>query len=298
MLAHWFEKKRGLASGIAVSGMGLGTFILVPLSQHFILLWGWRITFVATGILLAIILLPLNALLLRHKPHELGLYPDGLKGMDMMKPVGMGGSHTMKAEIDWTISKAFKTNAFWFLMAFTFLSFAGIFLVFVHNVKFMVDQGISKMTAAYIFAMVGIISSLFRIFWGWLSDHIGRELTFTAGALCACLGVVSLLMIGSTGSTSFAYAFFIFFGMGWGVTAPMFMAVAADLFKGKCFGLIYGVVEGGVGIAGALGAWVGGFIFDRTGSYQWAFALSIIFFVLSIIFVWLAAPRKAHLINA
>jgi MFS family permease len=183
---------------------------------------------------------------------------------------------------------------FGLLIGFTFLSFTGIFLVFVHNVKFMVDQGINKMTAAFIFAMVGIVSSLFRIFWGWLSDRIGREKTFTAGALCACLGVMSLLMIGRTGETVFAYAFFIFFGMGWGVTAPMYMAVSADLFKGKEFGLIYGIVEGGVGIAGALGSWMGGFIFDRTGSYQLAFSLAIIFYILSITFVWLAAPRKVR----
>ena len=292
ILAHWFEKKRGLASGIAVSGMGLGTFVLVPLSQHLILSWGWRMTFVALAILLVIILLPLNGLFLRHKPQELGLHPDGLEGGNLIESSKSKVNHNIETKVDWTLSKAFKTKAFWFLMAFTFLSFAAIFLVFVHNIKFMVDQGISKMTAAYIFAMVGIISSVFRIFWGWLSDRIGREKTFTAGALCACLGVASLLMIGSSGAVIFAYAFFVFFGMGWGVTAPMFMAISADLFKGKGFGLIYGMVEGGVGIAGALGAWIGGFVFDTTGSYQWAFLLAIVLFIISIVFVWLAAPRK------
>ena len=292
ILAHWFEKKRGLASGIAVSGMGLGTFVLVPLSQHLILSWGWRMTFVALAILLVVILLPLNGLFLRHKPQELGLNPDGLEDEKRIESETVKVNHNIGTKVDWTLSKAFKTKTFWFLMAFTFLSFAGIFLVFVHNVEFMVDHGISKMTAAYIFAMVGITSSLFRIFWGWLSDRIGREKTFTAGALCACLGVVSLLMIGSSGAVIFAYAFFIFFGMGWGVTAPMFMAISADLFKGKGFGLIYGMVEGGVGIAGALGAWMGGFIYDTTGSYQWAFLLAIVLFILSIVFVWLSAPRK------
>lgn len=88
--------------------------------------------------------------------------------------------------------------------------------------------------------------------------------------------------------------FSVFFGMGWGVTAPMFMAVAADLFKGKGFGLIYGTVEGAIGLAGALGAWAGGFIYDQTGSYQIAFILAIFFFMLSMAAVWLAAPRRAH----
>ena len=69
----------------------------------------------------------------------------------------------------------------------------------------------------------------------------------------------------------------------------------ADLFKGKSFGLIYGIVEGGVGLAGAIGAWIGGYIFDGTQSYQGAFQLCIICILMSIIVIWLAAPRKVRI---
>ena len=169
-----------------------------------------------------------------------------------------------------------------------------MWIILVHNVKFLVDQGIDKMTAALIFAMVGVVSSIFRIFWGWLSDRISRELTYTLGIICACLGAGSLMLFEIMGSRMFIYSYFIFFGMGWGVTAPMFMAVAADLFKGRIFGLIYGYVEAGIGIAAAFGAWVAGFIFDKTQSYQAAFILVIVTFLLAGIFVWLAAPRKYH----
>ena len=294
VLAHWFEKKRGLASGIAVSGMGFGTFFLVPLSQQLILSWGWRSTFAATGVLLLIVLLPLNGFFLRHKPQQMGLNPDGRQDPIADGPHHHGTGNTALSPIDWTFSKAVKTGSFWYLQAFVFFSFAAIFLIFVHNIKFMVDHDIDKMTAAFVFAMVGIISSIFRIFWGWLSDNIGREKTYSLGAFCACLGVLALLLLDRTGSKAWAYTFFVFFGMGWGVTAPMFMAVAADLFKGKGFGLIYGTVEGSIGLAGALGAWAGGFIFDQTGSYELAFMLAIFFFLLSMVAVWLAAPRRRH----
>jgi OFA family oxalate/formate antiporter-like MFS transporter len=152
------------------------------------------------------------------------------------------------------------------------------------------------MTAAFVFAMVGVVSSIFRIFWGWLSDRIGREITYTMGIICGCLGVGSLIFLEASGLKWFAYLFLIFFGMGWGVTAPMFMAVAADLFRGRVFGLIYGFVEAGIGIAGAFGAWVAGYIFDKTHSYQPAFVLTVVVFVLSCFFIWLAAPRKHRLI--
>jgi MFS family permease len=72
----------------------------------------------------------------------------------------------------------------------------------------------------------------------------------------------------------------------------MFMSIAADLYKGKNFGLIYGMLEGTIGIGGALGTWVAGYIFDRTQSYSWAFILAILFSLISILLVWFVAPRK------
>ncbi len=296
ILAHWFEKNRGLASGIAVSGMGLGSFLMVPLSQHSISLWGFRFTFVLLGILVLIVLLPLNGIFLRHKPQELGLYPDGLEAS--VPPFEGGKRHTensidMETD-DWTLGKAIGTRRFWALVLFPFFAFIGLFIIHVHNVKFLVDQGIDKMTAAYIYAMIGVISSGFRIFWGWLSDRIWREITYSLGTLCICLGIGSLLLMEITGQKALSYPFFIFFGIGWGVTAPLFISIAADLFKGKGFGLIYGIVEGGIGIAGAIGAWIAGFLFDMTHSYQWAFLLGIIAVLLSGLLVWVAAPRRVR----
>lgn len=295
VIAHWFEKKRGLASGIAVSGMGLGTFLLVPMSQKFITLWGWRTSFVILGIIVIVILLPLNGIFLRHKPEEMGLLPDGAKEQDRNHSNNKGKILSQgPIPVDWTFKKAVITGRFWALFWFPFLSIIGIYLILVHNVRFMVDQGIDKMTAAMVFAAVGIISSLFRIFWGWLSDRIGREMAYSLGMISGCIGLVSLILFARSNAGMFILTFAVFFGIGWGASAPMFMAVAADLFKGRGFGLIYGIVEGGVGFAGAIGAWIGGYIFDRTQSYQGAFLLCIVTMLMSIVVIWLAAPRKAH----
>ena len=292
ILAHWFEKKRGLASGIAVSGTGIGTFFLVPLTQSLISMWGWRLSFIVLGGLFLIILWPINAFFLRHKPKEIGQFVDGVIRENPSAPMLSEEQGQPKDINDWTLKKAMRTRQFWALIVFPFFSVMGIYIILVHNVKFLVDQGIDKMTAAFVFAMAGIVSAIFRIFWGWLSDHIGREITYTIGILLGCLGMISLLLLEATGLKSLVYAFLIFFGIGWGATAPIFMSVSADLFKGKIYGLIYGLVEGGIGAAGALGAWVAGSIFDRYQSYQAAFMLVIIVFLLSICFVWIAAPRK------
>lgn len=77
VLSHWFQRRRGLASGIAVSGMGIGSFALVPLTQYVIVTLGWRSAFKALGVVVFLLLFPLTALFLRHKPSDLGLEVDG-----------------------------------------------------------------------------------------------------------------------------------------------------------------------------------------------------------------------------
>ncbi|UCD78939.1 MAG: MFS transporter [Desulfobacterales bacterium] len=289
IMAHWFEKKRGFASGVAVSGMGLGTFVWVYLAQYLISLWDWRTAFAVLALLYLVILVPLNLWLLRHKPEDLGLQVDGnsaLSRKNSLDPVRPAPA------ADWTIWQVLKSGRFWALMSLAFFSVFAVYVVMVHSVKFLMDIGIDKMTAALILALTGVVSSIFRIFWGWLSDRIGREPTYTLGMAFGCLGAGALLMLASTQARFFAYGFFVFFGMGWGVAAPIFMAASADLFKGRVYGLVYGLIEGAIGAAGALGAWLGGFIFDRTGSYHGAFVLVLLAFGISTVFVWLAAPRK------
>ncbi len=294
ILAHWFEKKRGLANGLAVSGMGLGTFIFVPFSQQCISFLGWRLTFIIIGGLVILITLPLNAFLLRHKPQDLGSNPDGDKRNGLHESRKFSTAHNSSLNTDWDFKSAYKTGRFWYLMAFPFLAVIVVYIVLVHHVKFLIDQGMDKSTAAFVFGVTGIISLIFRIFWGWLSDSIGRETTYTIGSMCIFFGVISLVLIEISGNTQFVYPFIFFFGSGWGVTAPMFMSAAADLFKGKSFGLIYGILEGVIGIGGALGAWLPGFIFDRTQSYLGAFYAASLIILISCLFIWLAAPRKVN----
>jgi len=292
ILAHWFEKRKGVASGLALSGMGLGVFVLVPLSQYFISLWGWRLAFAALGVLVLIFLLPLNALFLRHRPEQLGLSPDGARGPGPSKGPRLEVIDRAWSETDWTLRNASRTGKFWALMIFPFCVAIPIFIVIVHGVRFLVDQGIDKMTAAFVLALVGIVSSVFRILWGWLSDSIGRENTYTLGVICMCVGLCSLILLEILGERRFVYPFIVFFSAGWGATTPMFVSVSADLFRGKGFGLIFGTVEGVIGIGCALGAWVAGFIFDKTQSYQMAFVLATTLSIASCLFIWLAAPRK------
>lgn len=294
ILSRWFEKKRGLASGIAVSGMGIGTFVLVPLTQYLINAMGWRSAFMVLAGLVFVLLFPISALFLRRRPAELGLTPDGSDtaagaGKRQMEVV----DHTW-AGTDWTLARAARERRFWYLLIFSFLSIIPVYVLLIHGMRLLVDRGFDKMGAAFLIALLGITSSGFKIFWGWLSDRKGREITFMMGGFIMALGTFCLLVVDAGGPLKMAYAAIVLFGCGWGVTAPTYMAMSADLFQGRSFGLIYGITEAVIGLGCALGPWLGGYTFDKTGSYQTILWIAIAATLASFPFAWLAAPRKVR----
>ncbi len=300
ILSHWFQIRRGFVNGIAVSGMGVGTFALVPLTQYLISAAGWRSAFMILGGAVFLLLFPLTAMFLRHKPSELGLQVDGVGGtggidrasgtkkrrLEIVDPVWAG--------IDWTLRRVARERRFWATLAYAFLVIIPIYVLLIHAVKLLVDRGMDKMDAAFMIALAGITSSVFKVFWGWLSDRAGREITFTVGAILMALGVFLILLVEAGAPLWLAYLFVFFFGCGWGVTSPTFMSVAADLFGGRSFGLIYGINEAVTGIGSAVGPWLGGFVFDQTGSYRVALLIAIAAALASCPFVWMAAPRKVR----
>jgi len=297
ILAHWFERKRGTANGLAGVGIGLGIFILVPLIQYLISFQGWQFAFFVFSLLILAIPLPLNAFFLKHKPQEMGLFPDGDAISDLNKGKQQKiqddqASHPFPHQKDQELKKIFRTPNFWYVLSFPSFTTFGVYIILVHHIKYLVDLGIDKIWAASLLAVMGALSAGFRFFWGWFSDRGGREVTFTVGSICFSLGILSLLLFQYIPSLTLLYLFASFFGAGWGVTAPMFMSITGDLYKGKNFGLIYGMVEGGIGLGSALGAWVAGYIFDQTQNYLWAFILAILLNFISILLVWSAAPRK------
>jgi len=293
VLSRWFQKKRGLASGIAVSGMGVGTFVFVPLTQYVIGGAGWRSAFMVLSGCIFLFLLPLSALLLRRSPQDMGLAVDGAEGIAERKR-GIEIVDRVWAETDWTLKRAAREVRFWSLLLFSLLIIFPVYLVVIHGAKVLADSGLGKMDVAFMIAVVGITSSAFQVFWGWLSDRVGREVTVSLGATALMLAIFLLLLVEQGRGRSLTYLFVFFFGCGWGVTAPMFMATAADLFQGRSFGLIYGITEAVIGVGCALGPWLGGLIFDVTGSYRIAFLAAIASCAASCPFAWAAAPRKVR----
>jgi MFS family permease len=315
-LPRWFNLRRGLAIGLAMAGVGAGMLIIPPFIQHLISLHDWRYAYRILA-LIVLFTIPINLFFQRRDPEQIGLHPDNLRtvtaaelqteatippqtirGNDIPGVKNRITSSSNVLILDqtwastvWTSQLAVKTSRFWFLAAGFFLGPFAIQGVLLHAVAGLVDGGMSTKTAAATFGFLGICGSIGKITLGFFGDRWNRETANTIGMAAATVGVAALA--GMKLQPQFLpYIFALCFGFGYGAVAPLFPAIAADIFQGRHFGRIFGLLSLNLGFGGAAGAWFAGFIFDRTGSYQVAFMVDIVVLWLSCSCFWLAAPRK------
>jgi MFS family permease len=293
-LANWFAERRGLAAGLGQMGAGL-SFAYGMYAEFAISQLGWRGAYFILGGTLVAIVLPLYLLLFQYRPENKGLRAYGAEAALIPTEEARPESATTrnKASADWTLGQAMRTYQLWMLMLAYFLFWGiGTYLVLAHQVKFAEDVGYSSIFAASIFALFGV----FLVAGGlsaWISDSIGREMTITLSVALIIGALITFVSVRDTSQPWLLYIYAACFGYGVGFFSPTITAGAADIFHGKHFGAIAGILLTGMGAGGIIGPWLGGFIHDVTGSYQSAFILSIVCFALSCVAFWIAAPRKA-----
>ncbi len=297
MINRWFSVRLGAALGIASSGIGMGILVMVPVSQWLINQLGWRMAYVALAGIVLTGVLPITLLLMRGRPEDLGLPKDGRR--TEIEPAPRQNAPTRRSRVvderwagtPWTVATALRTRRYWMLFATMALANIATQMIFVHQVAFLVDGGYDKLLAASIVGLVGLFSVGAKIGWGWISDRLGREITWSLG-LSATLAAIFLLgMTRYAPSLLLTYLYAMVFALGYGATAPLTPAVSADLFAGSRFGSIYGTLAIANGLGSATGAWFAGYVFDLTGSYLTAFGTGAACSLLSILTMWVIAPR-------
>jgi MFS family permease len=291
-LPNWFVRRRGLAMGIAFAGVGIGSVTLLPWVQQMIEATGWRTACMAMGIVVLIVLAPIN-LLLRKRPQDIGLEPDGdaAPSASSAKPLS-NILDTAWAGTDWTLGRALATARFWWIALGYSCGLYIWYAVQVHQTKYLLDIGFSPNVGVWALGVVSLLGIPGQIVLGHLSDRIGREAIWAiscAGfAICfACLSVLkyepSLLLVYLMVFTQGA--------LGYGLTSVM-GAVVLEIFQGAHYGSVFGCIMLAALAGGAAGPWVTGFIHDLTGSYAIAFAIGIGVSALSALAIWMASPRK------
>lgn len=294
-LPKWFFKKRGLAIGIATSGIGVGMLVLVPVIQHVISNLGWRTAYCFLAGVVLTVIVPLNALLQRRNPEEIGEVPDGLGRPQALKESLQENPYPISWEesslTEWTLGNILRTRRFWFLFLTYFLTPMTTQGPLIHQVVYMVDKGFSAQKGAFFFGLTGIMGSVGKILFGHFSDKVGREKVFSIGMGCTFLGILSLMAI-QPDYNVLLYGYAILFGLGYGSVAPIYPSRAADLFAGPQFGKTFGLLAIAGGVGGGIGTWMYGKIFDMTASYKISFVIVLFLLILIVVLFWFTSPSS------
>jgi MFS family permease len=295
-LPNWFVRRRGLATGIAFAGVGVGSIVLLPVGQWVIDGAGWRAACWGLGLLAVVVLGPIN-LLLRKRPEDIGLLPDGEPAPnpnDAAKPSNI--VDPVWAAVDWTLARAMSTARFWWIALGYFCGLYAWYAVQVHQTKYLIEIGFTSAAAAWALGLVSLVGIPGQIALGHISDRIGREWVWTVSALGFAACYVALLLLQLYPSTALLYAMVVAQGtLGYGLTS-VFAAIVAEIFQGRHYGTIFGTLMLSAITGGALGPWATGALFDAYGDYTLAFSLGIGLSIVSILAVWQAAPRKVRVV--
>lgn len=272
--ALWYPQARGRAIAVADLGTGFGAFCFVPFGQALVSAYGWRVTLCVWAALLVVAVVPLNAFQ-RLPP----------------KAAAVAGSPPPHEERG--VARAIRSPAFWWLGAMRFFGACAFPLMNVHMVAYAIGHGMAPGAAAATLGTVSLVSLAGRLTTGWLCDRIGRALTLTITYASAALGIACLSMLALTGAQAWVPLFVVFYGMAQGSSGIVASARAADLFAGPSFGVIYGWLSLALGPGEALGAWLGGRVFDVSGSYLPAFGVAVAALAAGVVAIWRTRPPRS-----
>jgi MFS family permease len=259
---RWFVRRRGFASGIAVSGIGVGTLVMPPLAAFFIQALGWRDAYLALGLLAALVGGG-TALLIENDPRDRGLGPDG--------DPPQAGSSAARAH-GASVREAVTSRRFLGLYAACLICSFGLFVPFVHLVPYALDHGIAQASAVLLLGIIGVGSTAGRFFLGGLADRLGRRLAL----LAMFLGMALALALWAASTGFWALAVFAFaYGVFYGGFVALLPALVMDYFGGRNVSGIIGILYTSVAFGTLIGPSAAGFAFDISHSYRLAILASV-----------------------
>jgi len=276
-----YPDRLGTALGFALAGVGFGILGAVPAINLLVEHFGWRGAFALLALLGPLWVIPSAWWLLR--------------GAEPSLKAAAARTVVAAAELHWVPATALRSPRFWraALAFFTGACLAQILLI--HQFAFLVDHGIPKTEGSLISGVIGVASIVGQLFWGRLSDRIGREAAYSLAAVANVLAIAALAALGWWSAALWlAMGFAVCIGFGYGANAPLYPATARDLFAGPAFPSIFGFMSLSGSLGAALGAWMGGWLYDVTGAYHAMLIASLVLALISPVALWWAAPRKPN----
>lgn len=279
LVSNWFRKMRGTAVGIVLTGTSIGGFIVPPVATFLILRYGWRSSMLMLTSLIWFLLLPAIFFLVKNRPSDIGLLPDGIKSQPDSEDIEKNTPET-----GMTLSEAMKTSLFWIFALCSALIFYPIFVTGQQFILYLQTEkiGLSPQQASLALSALFAVSVGGKFLFGFLSDRLSPTLVMLF--CCSVMFLASLVLLFLTADN--AFLFLIPFGLGYGGTFVLLQRLVADYFGMREYGKILGVIT----FIDTIGATVGGkitaYLADAArGDYTQAFYGVIITTAMALILV-------------
>jgi MFS family permease len=257
VISHWFNRHRGLALGLSMMGIGIGSVVVPILAQRLITIFGWRTAFAIFGGAVLLLPIPVIAALLQNDPAQRGLQPDG----DEKNP-GSPLQPQDKQGLTW--HEIWHSPIFWTLICIFSLAGASVHGAVLHMSAIFTDRGVTAERAAIATSLVGIAVMLGRVASGYLLDRLFAPRVAILFYGATALGI-AILCAGTSGPLALVASFLVGLGMGAEVESMAYMITR--YFGLRTFGTAYGHAFGAFMIAGSAGVFLMGAGYDRFHSY-------------------------------
>jgi sugar phosphate permease len=290
-MVNWFARKRGRAMGLVVMTFPLANAVQAPIAQWLMEHIDWRGVFLATGVATALFVIAPAAVLLRRRPEDIGMFPDGASG----PPQGRAGPPGSERDFDFTLQQAIRTRVFWLLVVASFLSILGGGAVSFHQVAYYQDLGLSATIAATSVSAFTLAGAFSSGLWGFLSERVSERMLAAGLTAAGAVVVLGLLQVRSEPVALLASGAFGLTTRGGGT---LFNLLLAGYYGRANFGAISGFFGTFSSIGLGTGPFVGALLFDLTGGYRTLFIfLSITYLMTAAILLFFVrqppVPRAA-----
>ncbi|MEW6663790.1 MAG: MFS transporter [Thermodesulfobacteriota bacterium] len=273
LTSKWFDRLRGLAISLSMSGVSIGQFVLVPFFSLLTGSYGWRASYLYMGIIMLVVNVLLAAFVIRGDPHHLGLKPLGWKEKAVTEAPGKDRSPPAGHQEDFGLRQAMRTPSYWFFAVAMFICGGGDYFATTHLIPLATDLGISAQTAGNMLGWYGLMSLAGILMAGPAADRIGSKVPM---AITFLLRVFLWVMILKYKSVSSLYGFALLFGFTHLVTAALIPMLTLRLYGSTHLGILTGFINTVHFLGGGVWAYAAGVLFDLTGSYQLAFLVSAV----------------------
>ena len=286
VIANWFRRKRAMAMGIGLTGIGVGG-LAVPLVTLSVSSYGWRAASVFLALLILAVSLPF-AYFMRERPEHYGMHPDGATP----EPVAPGQQARDQDEPQWTPGQAMRTRAFWMLaLGFTTRNFIWTGTL-THVIASFNAAGVSSQTAAAMVGVMSLVGIIGRFGLGWLGDFMSKRWLLAGSMVLAGLSLIALMNIGRLWLAGTALAVL---GATGGSTIVLTYVIRADYFGVKTYGAIAGWTQAVTTIGAIIGPLLAGYLYDVTGGYAMSYLMMSMFAFLGAVLYLFATPPKPSL---